>query len=71
MDGHALKDGVVLLKLETLGSVLAVLGGDVTAGAGHTTILVFGAFEDYLNAITFYFLCHDCVASFSRLLECP
>lgn len=53
-----LEDGVVLLQLQTLSSVLAVLGGDVTGSAGHTACLVLGAFEDDLNAISFSFLCH-------------
>lgn len=58
MDGHALKNRVVLLQLEAFGSIFAILRRDVTAGAGHAAFLVFSAFEDYLNAITFSFLCH-------------
>ena len=58
MYSHPLEDGVVLLQLKALRGVLAVLGGDVTAGTGHTTIFVFGALEDNLHAISFYFLCH-------------
>ena len=58
MYGYPLKDGVVFLKLETFCGVLAVFGGDVTAGAGHTACLMFGAFENNLHAITFSFLCH-------------
>ncbi len=58
VNSHALEDGVVLLQLKALRGVLAVLGGDVTAGTGHTTIFVFGALEDNLYAISFYFLCH-------------
>ena len=57
---HALEDGVVLLQLKTFRSILAILGGDVTAGTGHTTIFVFGAFENDLNAVSFNFLCHVC-----------
>ena len=59
MNGYTLKDGVILLKFETLGGVLAVFGGDVTRGSGHTACLVLGALEDYLYAITFSFLCHS------------
>ena len=58
VDGHALENRVVLLQLEAFGSVLAILCRDVTASAGHAALFVFGAFEDYLNAITFRFLCH-------------
>lgn len=59
MNGYALKDGVVFLKLESLGGVLAVFGGDITRSTGHTAGLMFGAFEDDLHAITFSFLCHS------------
>ena len=59
MNGDLLKDGVILFELETLGGVLAVFGGYVTRGSGHTACLVLGALEDYLYAITFSFLCHS------------
>ena len=57
MDSYTLKNGVVFLKLKTLGGVLAVLGGDITACAGHAGSLVFGTFEDNLYAVAFCFLC--------------
>ena len=53
---HALEDGIVLLQLKTFGSILTVLGSDVTRSAGHAAGLVLGAFEDDLDAITFSFL---------------
>ena len=56
--GDFLEDGVVFLQLQTLGSVLAVLGGDIALRSGHSAGLVFGAFEDHLYAIAFSFLCH-------------
>ena len=59
VNGYTLENGVVFFQLQTFGGVLAVLGGDVAGSAGHAAGLVFGAFEDYLNAITFCFLCHD------------
>ena len=60
MNRHALEDGVVLLQLQTLGGILTILGGDVAACSGQTAFLMFGAFKDYLNAITFSLLCHEC-----------
>lgn len=58
MNRHALQNGVVFLQLKTLCSVLAVLGGDIAARAGHTRCFVLCAFEDDLNAVSFSFLCH-------------
>ena len=65
MDGHALQIGVVLLQLKTLGGVLAVLGGDVTAHAGNAAFFLLGALEDNLHPVSFNFLCHNCI-----LLNC-
>lgn len=56
--GNLLEDGVVLLELKTLSGVLAVLGSDISRGAGHAAGFVFGALEDHLYAIAFSFLCH-------------
>lgn len=58
MDSDALEDGVVFLEFKSLGRVLAVLGGDVAGGAGHSAGFMFGALEDYLHTIAFSFLCH-------------
>lgn len=63
VNGYALKDGVVFLKLKSFGCVLAVFGGYITGGTGHTACLMFGAFEDYLHTITFCFLCHSSLES--------
>ena len=47
-----LRMGIVLLQLKTFGSIILVLGSDVTRSAGHAAGLVLGAFEDDLDAIT-------------------
>ena len=59
MYGHSLQNGIVLLKLESLGGVLAILGGDIAGSAGQSAVLHLGAFEYHLHSITFYFLCHS------------
>ena len=59
MYGDFLQEGVVLLELQALRSVLFVLGGDVAAHTGHTAVLLLGAFEDDLHACVFILLCHD------------
>ena len=51
--GHFTQYGVVLLELNAVGRVLAVLLGDVTAGARLAGGLVLGAFQDDEVAITF------------------
>jgi len=51
--GHLTQYGVVLLELNAVGRVLAVLLGDVTAGAGLAGGLVLGAFQDDEVAVTF------------------
>jgi hypothetical protein len=53
MNGYLFEDSVVFLQLQTLGSVLLVLGGDVTGGAGHTAVLVLGALHYYLYPVAF------------------
>ena len=58
MDGHFLQVRIVLLKLQTFGSVLFVLSSDITAHAGNTTILLLGAFQNHLHSCVFVFLCH-------------
>ena len=58
MNSDTLEDRIVFLELKTLSGVLAVFGGDVARSAGHTARFVLGAFENYLHAITFSFLCH-------------
>jgi hypothetical protein len=54
---HLFEDRIVLLELKTLGSVLFVLGGDVTAGAGLARGLMLGTLHNHLNAVPFF--CHD------------
>lgn len=58
MNCHLAHNRVVLLQLDALGSILAVLRGDVPRSTGHTTILVLCALENHLNPVAF--LCHDC-----------
>ena len=62
---HLLQDGVILHQLQTLSCVLTILGRNITACAGKTTILHLGALQDNLNAISFCFLaCHGLLVSY-------
>ena len=65
MNRHLLQNGVVLLELHSLGSVLAVLGGHVTASAGQTTGLHFRALEDDLHSVAFNFFSHGFLLSYN------
>jgi len=67
MDCHPLENGVILLKFQSLRSVLPVLGGNVTGSARHTAVFVLSAFQDNLNPVAFYFLCHSSMNSFLLL----
>ena len=53
VNGYLFEDSVILLQFQTLGSVLLVLGSDVTGGARHTAVLVLGALHDYLYPVAF------------------
>jgi hypothetical protein len=65
MKSHLLKDGVILHQLHALRRILTILGRNITAGAGKTTILHLGALQNYLDAITFCFLaCHGLLVSY-------
>ena len=59
MNSNPLKVGIVLLALQALGSVLPVLGGDVTGDARYAASLLLGALEDDLHPVSFCFLCHN------------
>ena len=59
MDCHPLENGVILLEFQSLRSILPVLGGDITGSARHTAVFVLSAFQDNLNPVAFYFLCHS------------
>ena len=56
MEGHSLKDRVILHQLQTVGSVLLVLHGVVSRSAGHAAGLVLSAFENDFHACIFLFL---------------
>lgn len=58
MNSHFLQVRIVLLELQTFGSILFILSGDVTAHARNTTGLLLGALEDNLHSSVFSFLCH-------------
>ena len=53
VNGHTLEDGIVFLQLHTIGRILLVLGCDITRSTGHSGLLVLGALENYLNAVSF------------------
>ena len=59
MDGNFLQEGIVLLALKTLGSVLLVLGSDVAGNTRNTAGLLLSALEDDLHPVSFCFLCHN------------
>lgn len=65
--GDTLEERVVLAALQTVGSVLLVLGGDVAGHSGHTALALFGAFQDYLHAVAFLSHCDgDFLVDFLR-----
>ena len=53
VDSNFLQERVVLLALKTLGSVLLVLGGDVTGDSRNTAGLLLSALEDDLHPVSF------------------
>lgn len=53
---NSLEYRIILLELQSLGSVLSVLGSDVAGSTRHTAILVLGTFQYNLHPITFYLL---------------
>jgi hypothetical protein len=57
MKRHLLHDGIILLQLQSCGRIFLVLRGDVSADARQAAVLMFGAFENYLNPV--FFLRHD------------
>ena len=59
MNSHSLQNGVILLELEALGSILSVLSGDVARCAWQTALLHLCAFQNHLDSVTFNFLCHS------------
>ena len=60
VNGDLVEIRIVFLHLETVGSVLLVLGGDIAGDTGNTALLLFGAFQNDLHSVTF--LCHSCNA---------
>ena len=59
MNSNPLKVGIVLLALQALGSVLLVLGSNVTGDARYAASLLLGTLEDDLHPVSFCFLCHN------------
>lgn len=56
MNGHTLKNWIVLLKFDTLSCVFLIFSGDVTGSSRLSTFLVLGALKDNLYSIAFF--CH-------------
>ena len=54
VNGHLFENRIVLPSFHPIGCVLFVLGGDVAGHAGHSAGFVLGAFQNDLNAITFF-----------------
>ena len=46
-------EGIVLFALDTSGGVFAILGRDVPRNTRNTRCPLLGAFQNYLNSITF------------------
>lgn len=61
MQSLATEDGVVLHQLQAIGSILAVLLGNVAGSSRHAGLLVLRTLQDDLYAIAFALLSHDCV----------
>ena len=53
MNGDLLEEGIILLALETLGSVLLVLSGDIPRHSGYAAFFLLSALEDDLHPVTF------------------
>ena len=58
MNSHSLQNGVILLELHTLGSILSVLRGDVARRTRQAALLHLGAFQNHLDSVAFNFFCH-------------
>ena len=50
---YLLHEGVVLLTLDTSGGIFAILGRDVPRNTRNARRSLLGAFQNYLNSITF------------------
>ena len=59
MNRHLVEVGIVFLPLKTLGSILFVLGGNVTRHSRYTALFLLGALQDDLHPVSFCFLCHN------------
>jgi len=55
--GYFFQNAIVLFQFDTLRSIFLVLGSDITGSAGHTTVLVLCAFQNYLYPVTFLSHC--------------
>lgn len=58
MKSYLTQEGVVLHALQTIWSILAVLGGDVARHTRDAASFLLGALENYLHTITLCFLSH-------------
>lgn len=68
MKSYLTQEGVVLHALQTIRSVLAVLGGDVARHTRDAASFLLGALENYLHTITLCFLSH-CLGLFLFVQE--
>jgi len=61
MNSDFLEVGIVFPALETVGSVLLILGSDVAAHSRNTALFLLCALEDDLHPVSFSFLCHNAI----------
>lgn len=54
MNRITLHDWIVLFQFDPLGRIFLVLNGDIAAGAWQPRSLMLGAFQNHLNAVSFF-----------------
>ena len=57
VNGHFLQNGIELLDLHSVGSILPVLGSNVPWSSRHPTVLVLSTLQNDLNPISFFSHC--------------
>ena len=53
-----LQNRIVFFPLKAIRCILPVFSGDIPWSAGHSALLMFGAFQNHLLPVPFCFLCH-------------
>src|SRR5690606_15487712 len=63
MNGYPPQDGVKFLKLQPLGGILFIFGGDVTRHPRKPALFMLGAFQNHLYPISFFSHCFTILSS--------